>query len=183
MHASGQDSGEYTLHPMTSGRRVRMALMFTDIVGSTGQLAGMGDERWSDVLGWHDAMLRRRIEEHAGREAKQTGDGFFAVFPHASSALLCALEIQRSVARFAQVNEMPLAVRIGVHMADVLEMSGDYVGRGVHEAARIAQRARGGEVLTSVATLAEAQMSVGASRRRRIVLRGLPDPMKVVAIA
>jgi class 3 adenylate cyclase len=156
--------------------------MFTDIVGSTVLLSEMGDERWAEVLRWHDSMLRRMFIQYAGREVKQVGDGFFAVFEDAYDSLVCALEIQRRMACFEWVNAIALRTRIGVHRADVIQIDNDYMGRGVHEAARIAASANEGEVLTSLGTLAASCFAFKAQQPRRVTLRGLPEPLTVVSL-
>jgi class 3 adenylate cyclase len=75
-----------------------------------------------------------------------------------------------------------LAVRIGVHWAEVTQAEGDYSGRGVHEAARIAALAAGGETLTSAATLAAARSTYIIDGQRAVCLRGLPGETEVAAL-
>jgi pimeloyl-ACP methyl ester carboxylesterase len=60
--------------------RVLATVLFTDVVGSTPQVAGMGDRRWSEVLATHDAIIRTELERFRGREVQTTGDGFLATF-------------------------------------------------------------------------------------------------------
>jgi class 3 adenylate cyclase len=155
--------------------------MFTDIVGSTALVARLGDEAWAEVLGWHDSVLRQMFHEHMGHEVKQIGDGFFAVFTCPAAALACALDIQRALAS-ADPGELSVGVRIGLHQAEVMQVGRDYVGLGVHEAARIAARAGRGEILVSVGTLVEEQ-TPGAGEIHTVLLRGVPGPVDIVAIS
>ena len=54
--------------------------MFTDIVASTERAAELGDRRWRELLATHEAVVRRELERHRGREVKTMGDGFLATF-------------------------------------------------------------------------------------------------------
>jgi DNA-binding NarL/FixJ family response regulator len=60
--------------------RVLATVMFSDIVSSTQRAAEIGDRRWRDLLDRHDALIRRALARHGGREVKTTGDGFLALF-------------------------------------------------------------------------------------------------------
>lgn len=165
-----------------AAQRVERALMFTDIEGSTKLLAELGDDAWIDLLRWHDAQLRQLFARHRGVEVHQKGggDGFFVGFGSAAAGLDCALEIQQGL---REEPDGPLVVRIGVHWATVTHSEGDFSGRGVHEAARIAALASGGEILTSLDTLALAGKDYTVSRVQLVELRGLPGRTRVAAIS
>jgi class 3 adenylate cyclase len=165
-----------------AGRRVQRTFMFTDIVGSTTLLASVGDEAWSDLMDWHDEVLRRLFEQHLGREVKQVGDGFFTVFTDAFSALACGVAIQRSLSGHDRPYGFTSPVRVGVHRAHATQVGDDFIGTGVHEAARIGALADGGEVLTSVSTLAAAWNAFPAERHRAVTLRGFPEPIRVASL-
>src|SRR5256884_843867 len=126
--------------------RVVRTFMFTDIEDSTTMLATMGDDRWSEVLRWHDSTLRRLFERYDGQEIKQRGggDGFFVAFGSADAALDCALAIQAAMTDGAGDRRPPIRVRVGAHEAEATRSVDDYGGRGVHEAARIPALATGG---------------------------------------
>jgi class 3 adenylate cyclase len=164
--------------------RVVRTFMFTDIEDSTVLLAAIGDDRWSEILRWHDATLRQLFARFGGQEIKQRGggDGFFVAFSSAESALDCAIAIQQAMAEASRVRHVVLHVRIGAHEAEATRSVDDYSGRGVHEAARIAALARGGEVLASVRTLESAGSRHGAGQRRSAQLKGLADPVVLASV-
>ena len=54
--------------------------MFTDIVGSTEMTARLGDAAALELVRVHDALVRRGLAAHRGREVKHTGDGIMAAF-------------------------------------------------------------------------------------------------------
>jgi class 3 adenylate cyclase len=161
-------------------RHVVTTIVFTDIVGSTGLVAASGDDGWVDFLLWHDVVVRRLLGDHGGREVKHLGDGFFAVFDDPAAAVACALAV---VALLAEPGpgRPGVAVRVGIHRAEVVQVGRDYVGRGVHEAARITALAAGGEVLASACTVAGV-VNGSTSEPRTVGLRGLDDGLDVVSI-
>jgi class 3 adenylate cyclase len=61
-----------------------------------------------------------------------------------------------------------------------MQAGASFSGKGVHEAARIAALATGGEILASVATVADSQVATSAPRS--VMLKGLSEPMEVVAV-
>ena len=69
-----------------SSERIAVAMMFTDIEGSTAMLASLGDEAWLAVLRRHDATLRSLFATHRGEVYTGTGDGFFVGFQSVDNA-------------------------------------------------------------------------------------------------
>jgi class 3 adenylate cyclase len=128
------------------GDRVLAALLCTDIVDSTAHLRRLGDSAWHELLLEHNQQARSEFNRFRGREIQTTGDGFLAMFDGPARAVRCARAIGQSVAGLG------LAVRAGVHTGEV-ELIGENIrGLAVHEAARIAGVAKGGEVLVSATT-------------------------------
>ena len=75
---------------LTGGRsrtvaRDLLTIVFSDIVGSTGHAARLGDARWRDLLGAHQTAVRREIDRFGGREVKTIGDAFLIAFDGAPS--------------------------------------------------------------------------------------------------
>jgi class 3 adenylate cyclase len=164
--------------------RVIRTFMFTDIEDSTAFLASVGDEQWSEILRWHDSTLRRLFNASDGQEIKQRGggDGFFVAFTSAQAALDCAAAIQEAMTVGSRDRGLPIRVRVGVHEAEATRSVDDYGGRGVHEAARIAALARGGEVLVSARTLESAGARQRVSKTRSATLKGLADPVVIASL-
>jgi len=161
----------------------RLAIMFTDIVGSTDLVLTLGDEAWLTLLRWHNAVLRSCFVTHGGREVNELGDGFLAVFECPLAALHCALKIQEQLAVGREHHRCGIHVRIGVQWVDVLETSDDnYVGRGVHETERIKEQAGSDEVLVGLAALEAAGNGFPRSDVRYVSLRGFPEPVELVSL-
>jgi len=163
--------------PQTAHR----TFMFTDIVGSTNLAEALGDEAWERLLRWHDDMLRDLVRQGGGEIVNTTGDGFFAAFESAESAVGTAIAIQRALRDHRASSGFALAVRIGLHAAEATRRGADYSGMAVHVAARIGALAEGGEILASAGTVAAAG-DPSTTGSRVAPVRGATAPVEVAAI-
>jgi len=125
------------------------AVMFTDIVDSTGMTSRLGDTRAVELVRAHDALVRRALTDSGGREIKHTGDGIMACFGEAGAAVDCARAIQRAFQAFNRDRDEKLRVRIGIDAGDPVEDSNDLFGSTVQKAARICQSATPDAILVS----------------------------------
>jgi class 3 adenylate cyclase len=173
----------WQLRTVESGRprRVMKTFMFTDMVGSTALVEALGDEAWSTLLRWHDDTLRSLFAAHQGEEVSETGDGFFVGFDSPEAALACAVAIQRRLAEHRQSQGFAPQVRIGVHASEATQVAQNFRGKGVHEAARIAALAGGGEILASEVTAAGSRYET--STTRTVNLKGIAEPMDIVTVS
>ena len=162
-------------------RRVLKTFMFTDIVKSTNLAEAMGDGAWLELLRWHDETLRSTFASHQGEEVGTTGDGFFVSFDSPDAALACAVAIQRRLADHRRQHGFAPQVRIGLHASEAAQVDGDFRGRGVHEAARIAALGEGDEIVASKATVGDAAQ-YPVSEPRTVTLKGLSEPVEVVSV-
>jgi len=160
-------------------RRVMKTFMFTDIVGSTNLVVALGDEAWETMLGWHNTTLREVFTAHGGEEISTTGDGFFVSFDSPDTAVAAAIAIQRRLAEHRTTSGFAPPVRIGLHASDATQVGGDFHGKGVHEAARIADLGGGGDIVASLATVGGSQRT---SNPRSADLKGLSGPIEVVNV-
>jgi class 3 adenylate cyclase len=160
-------------------RRVMKTFMFTDIVGSTTLVVALGDEAWETMLGWHNTVLREIFTAHGGEEISTTGDGFFVSFESPDLAVAAAVAIQRRLAEHRTTQGFAPQVRIGLHASDATRVGDDFLGKGVHEAARIAALGGGGDIVASVATVGTSDRT---SNVRSAELKGLSAPIDVVNI-
>jgi class 3 adenylate cyclase len=127
-----------------------VSILFSDIENSTVMTEQLGDLRAQEVLREHNDLVRRQVAEQKGFEVKSMGDGFMVAFSSARRALLCAIGIQRAIAEYSRLHPtQPIRVRIGLHMGEAISEGGDFFGKSVIMAARIAAKARAGEILVS----------------------------------
>ena len=125
------------------------AIMFTDIVDSTGMTARLGDARAVEMVRAHDAMVRRALKDKRGREVKHTGDGIMASFDDTSAAVECARAIQHAFDAFNLASQEKLRVRIGLDVGEPVSDSNDLFGTTVQTAARLCQAAEPDAILVS----------------------------------
>ena len=142
----------------------------------------LGDDRWMELLGEHNRLVRTAIAEHRGYEVKTEGDAFMVAFQSARDALRCAIDVQRAFeARNAALDDggHAIRVRVGLHTGEPVregaDDAADFYGTHVVMASRIASLAAGGEVLVS-ALLRELVASSGEftlDARAPAALKGL----------
>jgi pimeloyl-ACP methyl ester carboxylesterase len=157
--------------------RALATILFTDIVGSTERAAELGDRRWRDLLERHDALVRRQLDLHRGREVKTMGDGFLATFDGPTRAIRCACAIRDELAGIG------VEVRAGIHTGEVELIGDDVGGMAVNIGARIGALAEGGEVLVS-STVKELVVGSGLefAERGAHTLKGAPGEWHLFAV-
>jgi class 3 adenylate cyclase len=160
--------------------QVERTFMFTDIARSTVLVEALGDSAWEALISWHDQTLRALFAGHGGEEIHHTGDGFFVAFPDQSSALDCAVAIQRRLHEQRRTQGFAPEVRIGLHASAATRVEKDFRGKGVHEAARIAALAEGGQILASGHTVEGSRYP--ASQPSPVELKGIAEPVEVVTV-
>lgn len=170
------------LEPRDDADREEKVFMFTDIVNSTNLVEAMGDESWRHLLRWHNQKLDAVVAEHDGQVVQTTGDGFFVTFDTARDAIECAVAIQRTLDEHRRTHGFSPRVRIGLHMAEANREEADWSGVGVHAAARIGALAEGDEILVSRGTVDAAGNAFEVSERRNVSLKGISEPVEVVAV-
>jgi len=153
-----------------------VAVMFTDIEGSTSLTTRLGDVAARQVVDARHSVVRTALSRHGGREHDEAGDGLMVTFDSARSAATCALEIQRDL-----VGERQARVRIGLHAGDVLERNGRPHGATVAGAARVCARASGGQILASepVRDLAGTLPGVAFKPGGRFVPKGFDETWRL----
>ena len=173
---------ERLLAGIAPGVREIQTFVFTDIVDSTRMAELLGDDGWNNLLSWHDRTVRACLTAHRGREIKHEGDGFFIAFPDPRSALDCAIVLQRTLDEHRHEHGFAPRVRIGIHAAEATRRGGDFFGRGVHVAARVAAAAAAGHILASAATVAEAGGGYSTAEPRALTLKGFAEPLDVLEV-
>jgi class 3 adenylate cyclase len=123
--------------------RMLTTVLFTDIVGSTGKAAELGDSKWQGVLDRHNSMVRTEVAKFSGSVVKSTGDGFLATFDGPTRALRCACAVTKSA------KNLGIEIRAGAHTGECVVGPTDVSGIAVHLASRILDEAPAGEVFVS----------------------------------
>jgi len=120
------------------------AIAFLDLTGYTALTEERGDEAGADLADRLATLVREAARPHGGNPVKWLGDGVMFHFDDPSAAVQTGLDL---------VEQTPAAVdvraRVGINAGTVIFRDGDYFGRTVNVASRIADYARPGEVLVS----------------------------------
>jgi class 3 adenylate cyclase len=155
-------------------------VLFTDVEGSTALTQRLGDAKAREVLREHERIVREALRSHGGSELKTMGDGFMASFSSAVRALESAIAMQRSFAAHNETAEEPILVRVGLNAGEPIAEEDDLYGTAVNLAARIAGKAKGGEILASdvVRGLVAGKGFLFVDRGKR-KLRGFDDPVRL----
>lgn len=161
-----------------------VTLMFSDIEDSTALNDRLGDGTFVKVLAAHDQILRARIGQYRGQVVKTQGDGFMVAFRDTEAACRTALKIQKDLARSldpALRRHGPVQVRIGIHTGQVVAKDGDYFGRNVAMAARVASLASGGDTFASdaVREALDADAAVALDEIGEVELKGLSGAHRI----
>ena len=165
------------------GSRVSV-VMFTDLVASTSTAERYGDLVAAGLRRSHDAIVAAAVSEYGGELVKFTGDGAFARFYTASSALRAADRIVEAADRQDDDGDGPtLVVRVGLNAGEPIEEAGDLHGSAVNLATRVCDEARGNEVLMSAAVrdLASGK-GFRFSDRGRATLKGFSEPTRLFCL-
>ena len=134
----------------------RIALMFTDLRGSTALYEAVGDAAAYRLVRDHFSLLAGIVRGHHGAVVKTIGDAVMAAFHVPEDALEAALAIQREVASLNDGDVGgPIVIKLGLHtgpcIAVTLNERLDYFGTMVNLAARLQSESVGGDIVLSLA--------------------------------
>ena len=161
-------------------------ILFTDLVGSTELRSRLGDVAADELRRAHDQLLRGAVDEHGGTLVKSLGDGILAAFGTTADAVAAAATIQRAIDRAnRRVDDARrLAVRVGLSAGDVSWEEGDCHGTPVVTAARLCDRAVGGQILVDdlVRGLARGRTEHSFRLVGELELKGLAEPVSAYEV-
>ena len=155
-----------------------VTIMFTDVEGSTNLLSTRGFTESHEIMKAYEQIIDEKVGEHAGRRIKNLGDGYMVSFGSSRHGVECALDIQREIADYSKLNpQRKIKIRIGINTGEVVEEAGDIFGAAVNVAARVAGKAKGGEILVSdvVRQLVGPVAEIKFDYRGHYKLKGFPD--------
>jgi adenylate cyclase len=152
------------------------AMSFLDLVGYTRLTEEQGDRAAAALAEALALLVYRSAREYGGVPVKWLGDGVMIHFREPAGAVLSAL---RMVAQLPEAGLPP--AHVGVAAGPVVVQGGDYFGRTVNLAARIAARAGPGQVLVSQ-SVAESASPEGVSfvELGELRLKGIARPVRLL---
>jgi len=142
MSAKGETSTR-SFQEWAGGEWVTLAIVFTDVVGSTALGEEIRDEAMNEVRQAHFTQSRRLIDKFKGREIKTIGDSFMAAFKSVDAALDYSRALQKST------GHPQIQIRAGIHIGPMKVEEGDVFGGAVNFAARVVGTIKGAEIWLS----------------------------------
>jgi class 3 adenylate cyclase len=168
-----------------------IALLFTDIRGSTALYQRIGDLNAFQLVQQHFDLLRETTVRHGGAIVKTIGDAVMAAYPDAADAVSAALDMRGAIERFNQGQpERPVLLKIGIHhgaaIAVTLNDELDYFGQTVNIASRVQEMADAAEIwITEAVWLypgVQALLEPYPAEPRTAEFHGIEQPMTVVRV-
>lgn len=158
--------------------------LFADVSGSTGIYEKLGDTDGRNLVAGCVAELRKIAEQNQGQFVKSNGDDIMCTFPSPQEATVAACGMQIFMEDFAtNRSPVPVSVRIGFQHGSVIrEDDGDVRGDSVNVAARLADYAKAGQIVTSEDTLGLVEMSKSFRRLERVRLKGKAERVGICEI-
>ena len=123
-------------------KRRLAAILVGDVVGYSAMMEA-DEEGTAARVAQLTQVIRRKVEARDGRVFKTMGDAVLADFASPLNALRCAVEMRSAL---AEAFGRDMQLRLGLHLADVIENGDDLVGDGVNLAARIQSAADPGAI-------------------------------------
>lgn len=165
-----------------------VALLFSDLTGSTALYERVGDARAFAIVEDHFRLCERQIAERGGAIVKTMGDAVMASFPTLAAGVRAALGMIR--AHDAKYAEMGLGVKLGVHAGPCLLVRAnerrDYFGTTVNVSARLQAQATSSELVLTEEHARSAEISPlleGLPERRfEAHLKGIREQQRLVAV-
>ncbi len=129
--------------------RITLAIVFTDVVGSTALGESLKDQRMGALRSAHFAQSSKLIAGHGGHEVKTIGDSVMVAFHTVDNALDYACALYRDPGGAELPGAAELQIRAGIHIGPVSVEKGDVFGRTVNFAARVIGAITGSEIWVS----------------------------------
>jgi class 3 adenylate cyclase len=173
-----------TLRPGDEAGVSQVALLFSDLRGSTALYERVGDARAFNIVREHFALLASIVRDHDGAVVKTIGDAVMASFGDPADAVKAAFAMQ------AAIKSHDLVLKLGVHAGPsvVVNLNDrlDYFGSTVNMAARLQGQSEGGDIVISRSVADDPAVKpllakVG-SREENVALKGFALPIGFVRV-
>ncbi|MBI9086950.1 MAG: hypothetical protein JEZ11_25370 [Desulfobacterales bacterium] len=133
------------------GKTRRIAVLFTDVVGSTRYFKSRGDTAGRKMLQDHVELASEPIRQEKGILVKTIGDSVMAYFDQAIQAVRAAAGIQKAFREFnrKQALDDRIHVRIGIHYGQGIVEEKDIFGNVVNLAAKVMPLVGGDQIFVT----------------------------------
>ena len=173
-----------TLRPGDEAGVSQVALLFSDLRGSTALYERVGDARAFNIVREHFALLASIVRDHDGAVVKTIGDAVMASFGDPANAVKAAFAMQ------AAIKSHDLVLKLGVHAGPsvVVNLNDrlDYFGSTVNMAARLQGQSEGGDIVISRGVADDPAvkplLAKAGRREESVALKGFATPIGFVRV-
>ncbi|HSE11326.1 MAG TPA: adenylate/guanylate cyclase domain-containing protein [Rudaea sp.] len=160
------------------------AIMVLDVVGYSRLMGADEQGTLTRLNALRQELLDPGIARCEGRIVKALGDGLLVEFSSAVSAVQCAAEIQKALKQHVADGNVPLTLRIGINLGDVIVQDDDIYGDGVNIAARLEGIAEPGGICLSreVACQVRDRLPYRIEDRGEVRLKNIEAPVQVFRV-
>jgi len=166
--------------------RTPVAVLFSDIKGSTAYFEKYGDAQGLAMVQRHNAMLFPVIEQCGGRVVKTIGDAIMSVFEDPKGAIKGAIGMQRVLEadRITRRTEEQIHIKVGLHTGLCIVKDKDVYGDVVNVASRVQNQAEPDQILITDDLLEAAKLvGVQCAQMGHTNMRGRVEPINIYAVA
>jgi len=145
-----------------------IAVQFSDLRGFSSFTAQHGDEKAFQIARQFVDLVGASVEQHGGRLLKTYGDGVMTSFEDPSQAVRCAVAMQETLCDEycgGEDEDPVISAGIGLTWGTAIQTDGDLFGHSVNLAKRLADEAKGGQIVASSSVVDETSASVKYSFR------------------
>jgi len=179
---------EATLRPGDDAGVSQVALLFTDLRGSTALYERVGDATAYNMVREHFTLLAAIVRAHDGAVVKTIGDAVMASFSDPAQAVRAALAMQAGI--HSSEHAADLVLKVGVHAGPsvvvTLNDRLDYFGSTVNMAARLQGQSAGDDIVLSHAVAADPAvqelLAAVPQRAETVALKGFAEPVGFVRL-
>lgn len=165
-----------------------LAVLFSDLTGSTALYGRIGDARAFAVVQEHFRDMEAIVAAHEGAVVKTMGDAVMATFTSEKHAVAAATQMLKRCRE--KHGELGLGAKLGVCAGPCLAVRAnerlDFFGTTVNLAARLQARAEGGQLVVtrelSTDPEVKALLSPFPQRPFQAALKGIATPQDLVAV-
>ncbi|MBD1896411.1 adenylate/guanylate cyclase domain-containing protein [Coleofasciculus sp. FACHB-129] len=183
-----------TIPPNESLTIRRVAILFSDLAGSTALYARRGDSRAYHLVRRHFELLFQVVDSHNGVFVKTIGDAVMAAFTAPADATRSAIAMHQQMEALNQQLQLTaedrLILKIGIDVGPCISVTLnerlDYFGTTVNTAARVQATSQGNDIAFTETVLMDADTASAVKDCPRLGnamnLKGLDAPILVYRI-
>lgn len=164
-------------------RKLR-AILAADVEGYS-RLMGADDTGAVKLLSRYRSIIQEEVTRFSGNLFSEAGDGFLAEFENAEDAVLCGVDIQKSVAKSnARRRTKSMWFRIGISLGDIIDHGNTKYGNAINIASRIQTISEPGGICITATVFEQVvnKLPYAFDELGPAQLKNIPRPVDLVSV-